>query len=93
MRYARKAGISSQFPAHWIENPVLNQEDNKWINRFNLMSFETYFLGRKIDGTPIGDGINFWDKFIRDSESQKILKEEKETNEQGEEIIKKKGIQ
>jgi len=57
------------------------------------MSFETYFLGKKIDGTPISDGINFWDKFIRDPDTQKALKEIKETNEQGDEIIKKKGIQ
>jgi len=93
MRYSRKAGITNQFPSHWIENPVLNKEDNKWVNRFNLPSFETYFIGRKLDGTPISDAIDFWNRFITNFETKKILNEEKETNEQGEEIIKKKGIQ
>ncbi|CAG8776966.1 6487_t:CDS:10 [Gigaspora margarita] len=57
VRYSRKAGITNQFPSHWIENPVLNKEDNKFINNY---------------------------------ETQKILKEEKEFDDKGGEVIKKK---
>lgn len=90
--YSSEAGITSQFPQHWDINS-LSEEDNKWVNRFNIIHFEESFLGRKINGGHIDNAVSFWDKFINNEENKKILNEEKETDEKGEEIVKKKGIQ
>ena len=51
MRYADKERISRQFPDHWLKEATLSDEDNKWVNRFNTMSFNDEFLP-------------FWRKFI-----------------------------
>ena len=51
MRYADKEGISRKFPIHWSKETTLNDEDNKWVNRFNIMNFKDEFLP-------------FWKKFI-----------------------------
>jgi len=77
--YADNAGISQQFPYHWNKLATLNNEDNKWVNRFNTMSFENDFL-------------KFWRTFIIHPDTLKELVEETELNEQGEEIITKQGI-
>ena len=49
--YSDDAGISSQFPQHWTDTPVLKDEDNQWVNRFNKIIFDKDFLP-------------FWNKFI-----------------------------
>jgi len=77
--YCSKAGITNQFPQHWQETDTLNDEENKWMNKFNTMSFESFFLP-------------FWQKFITHPDTQKQLVEEKEIDEKGEEKITKKGI-
>ena len=92
-KYASKAGIITDFPSHWIDINSLNEEDNKWVNRFNVIHFEESFLGKKMDGRSVENATSFWDKFINNEENKKKLPEIKETNEQGEEIIKQKGIQ
>lgn len=79
--YSDEAGIIDQFPSHWVRTNTLNEEDNKWVNRFNKNSFENEFL-------------TFWHKFIRNAETLNELVEEKEfDNKTGKEITKKKGIQ
>jgi hypothetical protein len=84
-KYANSAGITHQFPKHWIETNTLNEEDNKQVNKFNTIIFNGKFLP-------------FWRKFINNADTQKELKEIKEwktnpiTNER-EEVIKQKGIQ
>lgn len=91
--YADDVGITSDFPQHWMDTNSLSEEDNKWISRFNVILFEESFLGRTIDGESIPNAVSFWDKFISNEDNKKILNEEKETNEQGEEVINQKGIQ
>ena len=49
--YADEAGVSSQVPQHWNEAKTLNDEDNKWVNRFNKIIFDKDFLP-------------FWNTFI-----------------------------
>jgi len=96
--YATDAGIINDFPSHW-ENASLSEEDNKYLNRFNIIHFEESFLGRKINGASIDNAISFWNMFIKNEENKKILPEEKEeviiNEETGEteEVIKQKGIQ
>lgn len=96
--YATDAHIYDDFPEHWKNNNSLSEEDNKWVNRFNVIHFEESFLGRTIKGDNIPNGICFWDMFIKNEENQKILNEEKEdkvideTTGETEEVIKQKGI-
>ncbi|WNE40198.1 MAG: Signal recognition particle receptor FtsY [Mycoplasmataceae bacterium] len=78
--YCTDENIISNWPQHWAKLDTLPDEDNQWVNRFNTMSFNS-------------DYLPFWDKFFRHPDSIKELVEEVEYNEQGEEIIKKKGIQ
>lgn len=61
---AERVNIINQFPLHWQETNTLNEEDNKWVNRFNAMNFKDEFLP-------------FWRKFINHSETQKQLVEVK----------------
>jgi len=77
--YCSKARITNQFPQHWQETDTLNDEETKWVNRFNKMNFENDF-------------ISFWNKFIAYPDTQKQIAEEKEIDEKGEEKITKKGI-
>ena len=79
-KYAGEANIYNQFPVHWTRTSTLNDEDNKWVNRFSTMSFENEFL-------------DFWYKFIRNSDTLKELVEETKIDDKGEEVIAKKGIQ
>ena len=79
-KYCGETRINNHFPIHWLKTNTLNDEDNKWVNRFNAMSFKDEFLP-------------FFRKFITNSDTQKQLKEEKKTDDKGEEKIIKKGIQ
>ncbi|RHZ35671.1 AAA family ATPase [endosymbiont GvMRE of Glomus versiforme] len=96
--YASDAGIINEFPEHWL-NSELNEEDEKWLSRFNIIHFEESFLGRKINGEILENGVDFWNKFINNEDNKKILNEEEETKivdeETGEteETAKQKGIQ
>ncbi|RHZ36569.1 hypothetical protein GvMRE_I2g230 [endosymbiont GvMRE of Glomus versiforme] len=54
INYADDAGISSQFPQHWMETKTLNDEDNQWVNKFNKIIFDKDFLP-------------FWNKFINNN--------------------------
>ena len=78
--YCIEANIYDQWPSHWVKLNTLPDEDNQWVNRFNTMSFESDFLP-------------FWNDFIRHPDTLKELVEETETDEQGNEIVTKKGIQ
>jgi ATPase family associated with various cellular activities (AAA) len=78
--YCSETNIFNQFPAHWVKLDTLPDEDNKWTNRFNTMSFESDF-------------IPFWNKFIHHPDTLKELVEEVEKDEQGKEVVTKKGIQ
>jgi len=40
----RTEDITLQFPQHWHKTDTLNNEDNKWVNRFNSMSFNDDFV-------------------------------------------------
>jgi len=104
--YAEDAGIYYDFPQHWQNTNSLSKEDNKWVNRFNIIHFEESFLGKTIGGKKIENGIPFWDKFINNPDNKEILEEIKEeatdkedkviTDEKTgkpKEIIKQKGIQ
>ena len=71
MRYADEAEISDQFPNHWMEVATLKSEDNQWVNKFSVPTFERYFLGHKIDGRNIENGIPFWETFVNNEETQK----------------------
>ena len=51
LKYADNANISGDFPSRWLDDKTLDDEDNKWVNRFNKMYFDADFLP-------------FWDKFI-----------------------------
>jgi len=44
MRYADRANISEKFPSHWLKDSTLNDEDNKWVNRFNKIIFDKDFF-------------------------------------------------
>jgi ATPase family associated with various cellular activities (AAA) len=77
--YCSEKGIIDQFPSHWIKLNTLNDDDNKWVNKFNTMNFKSDFLP-------------FWDRFIRHPDTLKELVEEIEHNDKGEEIVTKKGI-
>lgn len=103
--YAEDAGIYYDFPQHWQNTNSLSKEDNKWVNRFNIIHFEENFLGKTISGKKIENGIPFWDKFINNLDNKEILEEIKEetTDKDGKviidektskpkEIIKQKGI-
>lgn len=78
--HSRKVNIYNQFPEHWKKTAVLKKEDNKFVNKFSIKSFKELFLP-------------FWTKFIGNEETKKELPEIKERNQQGEEVIKQKGIQ
>jgi len=78
--YCIEANIYDQLPSHWVKLNTLPDEDNRWVNRFNTMSFESDFLP-------------FWNDFIHHEDTLKELVEETETDEQGNKIITKKGIQ
>jgi len=78
--YCTEANIINQWPNHWLKLNTLPDEDNQWVNRFNTMSFENEFL-------------KFWDKFVHHEDTIKELVEETETDEQGNKVITKKGIQ
>jgi hypothetical protein len=103
--YSEDAGIYYDFPQHWQNTNSLSKEDNKWVNRFNIIHFEESFLGRKIGGDKIENGVQFWEKFINNPDNKEILEEIKEeaidkdnkviTDEKTgkpKEIIKQKGI-
>ena len=74
MRYAEEAGISSKFPDRWIDDKTLNDEDNKWVNRFNKIIFDKDF-------------IPFWKKF---TEKNPDAEYEPEGNEQNNNQTQKK---
>ena len=78
--HARKANIYNQFPRHWTETAVLKSEDNEFVNKFSIKSFNELFLP-------------FWRKFINHEDTKKDLPEIKERNSEGKEIIKQQGIQ
>jgi len=71
IRYADDAGISSQFPQHWTEAKTLNDEDNKWVNRFNKIIFDKDFLP-------------FWNTFITNNPNAEYEpeKDDDQTNQQ-----------
>ena len=58
----RTEDITLQFPQHWHKTDTLNNEDNKWVNRFNSMSFNDDF-------------VPFWKRFIAHPETKKKLPE------------------
>lgn len=76
--YSEDASIYYDFPQHWQDTNSLSPEDNKWVNRFNIIHFEESFLGRTIGGKKIENGIPFWDKFSSNSDNKEILEEIKE---------------
>ncbi|RHZ35897.1 AAA family ATPase [endosymbiont GvMRE of Glomus versiforme] len=65
--HARRKGIYGQFPRHWTETAVLKKEDNEFVNKFSIKSFNELFLP-------------FWKKFIAHPETQKDLPEIKPEN-------------
>ena len=67
MTYSSDAGISSQFPQHWTDTPVLKDEDNQWVNRFNKIIFDKDFLP-------------FWDKFISNNPNAEYEPETDDSN-------------
>ena len=44
IKYANDAGISSDFPDRWLEEKILNDEDNQWVSKFNKIIFDKEFL-------------------------------------------------
>lgn len=95
--YAEQEGITSDFPQHWLESKTLNAEDIKFVNRFNKILFDKFFLGKGKNGT-IDYEKSFWQKFIQNPDTKEQLPEIKEfkNNEitgEEEEIVKQKGIQ
>ena len=67
MKYADENNITSQFPERWLNENTLDDEDNKWVNRFNTMFFENEFLP-------------FWDKFIASNPNAEYEPEKDEEN-------------
>ena len=77
-KYAGQKGITSRFPQHWQDIDTLNDEDNKWVNRFNAMNFKDEFLP-------------FWRKFINHPETIKQLPEVKKED-ANDEYLEQPGI-
>lgn len=65
-------------PARWQETDGLNEEDNKWVNKFNKFSFVADFLGYDPEKP---NRPKFWELFITNNPDA-IFKEEIEVKDE-----------
>lgn len=78
LEHAEREGI--QLPQRWQEKDYLSPEDNEWVAKFNIKTFEKDFLGID-DDEP--EKPQFWRLFITNNPNAQIETEEDEVDENG----------